>query len=153
MFRRLDFSVKMSNREYGKYVERHSPPSKLARNMLRAFAIGGAICCVGQGIMLLLKSARVKEDWIPAVTSIILVFLGASLTALHVYDKLARVAGAGSLVPITGFANSVTAPALEFKSEGVINGMTAKMFVIAGPVIVFGVSASVIFGLIYSLFT
>ncbi|MDR3210201.1 MAG: SpoVA/SpoVAEb family sporulation membrane protein [Oscillospiraceae bacterium] len=143
--------MKMTNREYGAYVNRLSPPSRLSRNLPRAFLSGGLICCVGQAILILLRGTGQREEVVLAGTSILMVFLGAALTGLHVYDTLAKFAGAGSLVPITGFANSVTAPALEFRSEGVVTGMAAKMFVIAGPVLVFGISASVIFGIVYCL--
>ena len=140
--------MKMTNGEYGKYVSEHTPRSKTGRNMLRAFVSGGVICALGQ--LLLAGYARLgltQEDTATAV-SVTLILLGAALTALGVYDDLARFAGAGTLVPITGFANSVVAPALEFKTEGYITGTAAKMFVIAGPVLVFGSSASVLVGLI-----
>ena len=140
--------MKMTDGEYGKYVAEHAPRSKSGRNMLRAFVSGGAICALGQ--LLLIGYARLgltREDAATAV-SVTLILLGAALTALGVYDDLARFAGAGTLVPITGFANSVAAPALEFRTEGYITGTAAKMFVIAGPVLVFGSSASVLVGLI-----
>lgn len=122
--------------------------------MLKAFVIGGLICCLGQAILDGYKEwcGLSKEDAATAA-SITLVFLGALLTGFSLYDKIAKFAGAGTLVPITGFANSVVAPALEFKSEGLVTGMSAKMFVIAGPVIVFGISASVIYGILYCIFT
>ena len=140
--------MKMTNGEYGKYVAEHAPGSKTGRNMLRAFVSGGAICALGQ--LLLIGYARLglrQEDAATAV-SVTLILLGAALTAFGVYDDLARFAGAGTLVPITGFANSVAAPALEFRTEGYITGTAAKMFLIAGPVIVYGIGASVIYGLI-----
>ena len=129
--------MKMTHAEYDRYVKRKMPKSKTARNMLRAFVSGGLICCIGQLILLGYKSAGLEQDAAAAATSISLVFLGALLTGLKIYDNLAKFAGAGTLIPITGFANSVVSPAMEFKSEGVILGMSAKMFVIAGPVIVF----------------
>jgi stage V sporulation protein AC len=145
--------MKMTHAEYDRYVKRKMPKSKTARNMLRAFVSGGLICCIGQLILLGYKSAGLEQDAAAAATSISLVFLGALLTGLKIYDNLAKFAGAGTLIPITGFANSVVSPAMEFKSEGVILGMSAKMFVIAGPVIVFGTCASFLYGLIYALVT
>lgn len=142
--------MKMTKKEYGKYVDRIAPKSRFAANMLKAFISGGVICCIGEAI-LNGYSAILPKDSAGAATSITLVFVGALLTGLKVYDNIAKFAGAGTLVPITGFANSVAAPALEFKSEGFITGMSAKMFVIAGPVIVFGITASVIYGIIYAL--
>ena len=145
--------MKMTHAEYDRYVKRKMPKSKTARNMLRAFVSGGIICCIGQLILLGYKSAGLEQDAAAAATSISLVFLGALLTGLKVYDNLAKYAGAGTLIPITGFANSVVSPAMEFKSEGLVLGMSAKMFVIAGPVIVFGTCASFLYGLIYALVT
>ena len=143
--------VKMTNKEYNAYVQKKSPKSKLAPNLLKAFVVGGLICCVGQGFIALYRAFGLGEQDAAVAESISLVFLGAFLTGIGVYDNLAKFGGAGTLVPITGFANSVVAPALEFKSEGLVLGMSAKMFVIAGPVIVFGVSASVVYGLILAL--
>jgi stage V sporulation protein AC len=145
--------MKMTKREYGEYVKGKSPNSPMGGNMLRAFVSGGLICCVGQAVLDAYRGAGLAEDRALAATSVTLVFIGALLTGLKVYDRLAKFAGAGTLIPITGFANSVAAPALEFRSEGVITGMSAKMFIIAGPVIVFGVTASVIYGIIYCLVT
>ena len=145
--------MKMTKQEYSDYVSKKSPPSKVGRNLIRAFVSGGLICCVGQLILNAYTSAGLEKDPAGAVTSITLIFIGALLTGLRIYDNMAKFAGAGTLVPITGFANSVVAPALEYKSEGIVTGMSAKMFVIAGPVIVFGVTASVIYGLIYCILT
>lgn len=139
---------KMSKEEYGSYVKKVSPNSKLLPNMIKAFLIGGAICCVGQAILALYGSAGLSAELAASATSITLVFLGALLTGLGVYDDIAKHGGAGTLVPITGFANSVVAPALEFKTEGFVTGTGAKMFIISGPVIVYGISASVIYGII-----
>ena len=124
------------------------PRSKHGRNMLRAFVTGGAICAVGQVLNLLYAAAGLEEEAVGAAVSVSLIFLGALLTALGVYDKLAKFGGAGTLVPITGFANAVVAPALEYKTEGTVLGTSAKMFVISGPVIVFGVAAGAAYGLI-----
>ena len=119
--------------------------------MAKAFISGGAICCVGQVFLNCWKLWGLAAEDAATATSITLVLLGAVLTGLGIYDRMARFSGAGTLVPITGFANSVVAPALEFKTEGFVTGTAAKMFVIAGPVIVFGISASVVYGLILCL--
>lgn len=142
--------MKMTKKEYSKYVQRKSPKSHLFSNMMKAFISGGIICCIGEAILNGYGNILPKDS-AGTATSITLVFIGALLTGLKIYDNLAKFSGAGTLVPITGFANSVAAPALEFKSEGIITGMSAKMFIIAGPVIVFGISASVIYGILYSL--
>ncbi len=143
--------VNMTNQEYRKYVARRCPPSPLGRDMFRAFVSGGLICALGQGILTLWGLAGLEEENAAGATSVTLIFLGVLLTGLGVYDRLAKFCGAGTLVPITGFANSIASPALEFKSEGFVAGMAAKMFVIAGPVLVYGLSASVIYGLVLVL--
>ena len=137
--------------EYRKYVERKSPKSKVARNIARAFVVGGLICVLGQFIANLLKMRGLDQDSVSNVTALIMVLLGALFTGLNIYDELGRYAGAGSIVPITGFANSIVSPAMEFKSEGYVMGVGAKMFLIAGPVLVYGISASVVAGIIYYL--
>jgi len=142
----------MTNKEYGEYIKTKAPPSKLYKNMLMAFIIGGIICCIGQGITAIYAYFGAETQTASAATGITMIFLGAFLTGLGVYDNIARYGGAGTLVPITGFANAVVSPAVEFKSEGIINGMCAKMFAIAGPVIVFGILASVVYGLLLVLF-
>ena len=144
--------MKMTNEEYKKYTEEHSPRSKSGTNLLRAFLVGGGICVLGQGITDGLTALGLEKTAASAGCSIGLIFLGALLTGLGVYDKIAKFAGAGTLVPITGFANSVVAPALEFKTEGFILGVAAKMFIISGPVIVYGITASFIYGLLLLLF-
>ena len=141
----------MTNEEYRKYAGKHAPRSHVGRNCLGAFLVGGAICCLGQALLDLYGAWGLDEQAAAAAESVTLVFLGALLTGLGVYDDLARLGGAGTLVPITGFANSVAAPALEFKTEGLITGTAARMFVIAGPVIVFGISGSVVYGLLLCL--
>lgn len=143
--------MEMTNEEYKEYAEKHAPRSPVGKNCLAAFLIGGLICCVGQLINQLYTMAGLDTQDAATACSITLVFIGVLLTALGLYDNIAKLAGAGTLVPITGFANSVAAPALEFKTEGFITGTAAKMFIIAGPVIVYGVSASVLYGLILCL--
>lgn len=140
--------MKMTNEEYKKYAELHMPRSHMRRNALRAFLVGGAICALGQGFIELYTALGLDEDGAGTACSVTLIFIGAVLTGLGIYDKIAKFAGAGTLVPITGFSNSVVAPALEFKTEGMILGTAAKMFIISGPVIVFGTSASVVYGII-----
>ncbi len=144
--------MKMTNKEYGEYVKKMTPNSKLIPNMLKAFIVGGLICCVGQGILDGMMAMGLSEENAATAESVILVFLGAILTGVGVYDDIAKFAGAGTLVPITGFANSVVSPALEFKTEGFITGTAAKMFIIAGPVIVFGIASSIVYGIILVLF-
>ena len=138
----------MNREEYQQYAERHMPRSKAGRNMLRAFLTGGLICALGEGLSRFYLARGFEEEAASTAVAVTLILLGAGLTAFGVYDKLAKFGGAGTLVPITGFANAVTAPALEFKTEGKITGTAAKMFVIAGPVIVYGVSAGAVYGLI-----
>ncbi len=138
----------MNKQEYSKYVSRHVPRSKAARNMLRAFVSGGIICTLGQILHSLYEKVGMESEAAGGAVSVTLVLLGALLTAFGVYDKIAKFGGAGTLVPITGFANAVVSPALEYKTEGKITGTAAKMFVISGPVIVYGVSTGAIYGLI-----
>lgn len=142
----------MTNREYGEFVNAKSKPSPVWKNMVWAFVVGGLICTAGQGLMNLYLACGLSSGSAGTAVSVTLIFLAALCTGLGVFDKLAKRAGAGTLVPITGFANAMVAPALEFKSEGLVMGVGAKMFVIAGPVLVFGISASVAYGLILQLF-
>ena len=139
----------MTNEEYGKLVKDISPPSPIVKNCIWAFLVGGAICCLGQLIKTGYQALGLDEESAGTAVSMTLVLLSALLTGLSVYDDIAKHAGAGTLVPITGFANAVAAPAIEFKTEGLVLGTAAKMFTIAGPVIVYGVSASVVYGFIY----
>ena len=136
----------ISPKEYDKIVKKNSPKSTIFKNCLMAFLIGGAICTVGQGLLELYQMWGLDEDTSKTLTSVTLIFFGILLTAIGVYDKIAKHAGAGTLVPITGFANAVSSPAIEFKAEGYVTGLGAKLFIIAGPVIVYGVSASIIYG-------
>ena len=142
--------LKNYNKEYLDYVKKTAPKTNEVRSLLHAFLVGGLICAIGQFIRFtLMLSLGLYGDELAGATSIVLIFIGCLLTGLGVYDRIGHFAGGGSIVPITGFANSVCSPAMEFKSEGYIYGMAAKMFVVAGPIIVFGVSSSVIVGLIY----
>ena len=143
----------MTEREYGKLVQSMAPKSPIVKDCLNAFWIGGLICTIGQLIMNGYTALGLDETNAGTATSMTLVVLSALLTGLSLYDDIAKHAGAGTLVPITGFANSIAAPAVEFKTEGMILGTAAKMFTIAGPVIVYGVSASVVYGLIYWITT
>ena len=145
--------MKMTEREYGKLVQDLSPKSPMWRDCLNAFWIGGLICVLGQLILNGYTALGVEKEQAGTAASMTLVALSALLTGLSLYDNIAKHAGAGTLVPITGFANAIAAPAVEFKTEGFILGVGAKMFTIAGPVIVYGVSASVVYGLIYWIFT
>ena len=140
--------MEMNKNDYGEYVSQHVPRSKAGRNMLRAFVTGGLICTIGQVLLALYEQAGLDRETAAGAVSVTLVLLGAVLTAFGVYDKIAKCGGAGTLVPITGVANAVVSPALEYKTEGKITGTAAKMFIIAGPVIVYGVSAGALYGLI-----
>ncbi len=143
-------SNKYENKNYLEYVKAISPKTKQKRSLLRAFWVGGLICCIGQGFRYLLEYGfGLSGDELSSYVSMIMIFLGALLTGLGVYDRIGKFAGGGSIVPITGFANSVVSPAVEFKTEGFIYGTAAKMFVIAGPIIVFGVASSVLVGILY----
>lgn len=144
--------MKMTPEEYDNLAKKAAPPSPFGKNLTMAFLIGGLICALGQGFILLYQYAGLELETASTCASITLVFLSVLLTGLNIYDDIAKVAGAGTLVPITGFANSMAAPSLEFKSEGYILGLGAKMFIIAGPVLVYGTSASILYGLIIYLF-
>lgn len=136
----------MDAKQYGDYVRAMSPDSALGRDLLRAFLVGGAICALGQALILLYTRLGAAETDAATWCSVTLIALSAVFTGLGWYDELARFAGAGSLVPITGFSNAVASPALEFKTEGWVTGTAVKIFTIAGPVLVFGTAASVIYG-------
>lgn len=141
--------MNISNEEYGELAKQRSHSSKLYKTIPMAFLIGGIICTLGEALLNVYGMAGLDKDDAGALTSVTLVFLSILFTGLEWYDRIAQHAGAGTLVPITGFANSVASPALDFKSEGFVLGLGAKMFIIAGPVIVYGISASVIYGVIY----
>ena len=144
--------MNMSKKEYNRYVARLAQKSPLGKDLLRSFLVGGLICAIGQLILNGFTALDLSEQDAAAATSVSLVFLSAVLTGLSFYDDIAKFAGAGTLVPITGFANAVVSPAIEFKAEGFVTGMAAKMFIIAGPVIVYGTVASVLYGLILVIF-
>ena len=143
----------MTEKEYQDLVKQRAPRSPLGRDCFHAFWIGGTICAIGQGLLNFYSGLGLDKDLAGTAASMTLVALSALLTGLSLYDNIAKHAGAGTLVPITGFANAITAPAVEFKTEGFILGVGAKMFTIAGPVIVYGVSASVVYGIIYWITT
>lgn len=140
---------KMTKKEYQEYVKQKTPNSPILKNCIFAFLIGGAICTLGQAINDFYTFMELPEDHAAAATSITLIFLSALLTGLDIYGKIAKHAGAGTIVPITGFANAVVSPALEAKTEGYVLGVGAKLFTIAGPVILYGVFASFIAGIVY----
>ena len=143
----------MTEKEYQALAEEMAPKSPMGKDCFNAFWIGGLICTVGQVFLNFYQSLGLDKDAAGTAMSMTLVAISALLTGLSLYDNIAKYAGAGTLVPITGFANSIAAPAVEFKTEGFILGVGAKMFTIAGPVIVYGVSASVVYGLIYWITT
>ena len=143
----------MTEKEYAKLVQKAAPKSPMGKDCLNAFWIGGLICVLGQILINSYSAAGLDKDAAATATSITLVTLSALLTGLSLYDNLAKYGGAGTLVPITGFANAIAAPAVEFKTEGFILGVGAKLFTIAGPVIVYGLSASVVYGFLYWLWT
>ena len=140
--------MKLNRKEYAALYQKASPPSPSYKTIPAAFLVGGAICALGQGLRMLYEGAGLDRQSAGTAVSCSLILLGVLLTALRLFEKLARFAGAGTLVPITGFANSIAAPALEFKTEGFVLGSCVKMFSIAGPVLTFGISASVIYGLL-----
>ena len=143
----------MTEKEYAQLVKQMSPKSPIGKDCFHAFWIGGLICTIGQIFLNLYTGLGLEKDLAGTAASMTMVALSALLTGLSLYDNIAKHAGAGTLVPITGFANAVAAPAVEFKTEGMILGTAAKMFTIAGPVIVYGVSASVVYGFIYWITT
>ena len=143
----------MTEKEYAQLVQKAAPKSPMGKDCLNAFWIGGLICVLGQILINSYSAAGLDKDAAATATSITLVTLSALLTGLSLYDNLAKYGGAGTLVPSTGFANAIAAPAVDFKTEGIILGVGAKLFTIAGPVIVYGLSASVVYGFLYWLWT
>lgn len=143
----------MTNEKYAQMVKIRSKNSPIVKNCVKAFCIGGAICTIGQGILELYLMIGIDEETAKTLCSVTLIAIGVFLTAIHRYEHLAKHGGAGTLVPITGFANAMSAPAIEFKAEGWITGLAAKMFIIAGPVLVYGTSAAILYGAIYYITT
>ena len=142
----------ITNQEYDKLVKGRTKSSPLWKDLIWAFGVGGTICTAGQALSNLYQSWGLDKDQAGTAVSVTLILAAALLTGLGCFDNLAKRAGAGTLVPITGFANAMVSPALEFKSEGLITGTAAKLFVVAGPVLVFGISASVLYGMVLCLF-
>ena len=143
----------ISNKKYNEMVKKASPPSPIFKNCIGAFGVGGAICCFGELMFKIYGMLGMDTLETRTMVSVTLIVIAAILTGIGIFDKIAKYAGAGTVVPITGFANSVVAPALEFKSEGLVLGVGAKLFQVAGPVLVYGISTSIVVGLIYFLFT
>ncbi|MCH5170180.1 MAG: stage V sporulation protein AC [Oscillospiraceae bacterium] len=141
-----------TGKEYDKMAKRASPNSPVFLNCLKAFLIGGTICLFGQVLNYLFKKAGFNDEYVKALTPSVIIILTAILTGIGIFDKIAKHAGAGTIVPITGFANSVVSPALEFKAEGIVLGTGAKIFTVAGPVIAYGTAAAVIYGIIAYIF-
>ena len=141
----------MTNQEYSRYVEQKAKPSPIWKNLTWAFCTGGLICTGGQALLNLYRGCGLSEGDAGTAVSVTIIFLAALFTGLGWFDRLAKHAGAGTLVPITGFANAVVAPALEFRSEGLVMGVGARMFAIAGPVLAYGISAAVLYGLVLCL--
>ena len=139
----------ISPEDYSRLVSRLTPPSRHVRGCIRAFWVGGVICSIGQALTLIAEKLELTELTAPMFTAVVLIFLGTTLTGIGVYDKIGRYAGAGSIVPITGFANSVAAPAIEYRREGIVLGIGARIFQLAGPVLTFGITASMLVGFIY----
>jgi len=143
----------ITNKEYQEYVKKKIPKPPYLKNAIRAFLTGGIICLVGQIIRNMLFSFGLNENQVVSGTAIILVFIGSFLTGLGIYDKIGKFGGAGAVIPITGFANSIVSTAMEYKREGYIFGVASKMFTIAGPVLVFGIGGSIVVGLLYIIFS
>lgn len=142
-----------TNKEYQEYVKQKSPNSPILKNCFNSFWVGGLICMLGQIIMEICKYRELDVEMSGTIVSISLIFLSAFLTSLNIFNKIGKFAGAGSLVPITGFANSIVSPSIEYKSEGYVMGVGAKMFTVAGPVLVYGISTSILVGICYLIFT
>ncbi len=143
----------MTGKEYKKMAEKASPPTAKIKNAVCAYVFGGGICAIGEGFRMLYERLGLGEDKVKLLVPVSLIVIAAILTAIGLFDKIARIAGAGTIVPITGFANSIVSPAMEFQSEGKILGTGAQMFKIAGPVLVYGTAAAVIYGVVYFLAT
>lgn len=144
-------SKNITKHEYQHLVEKTMPSSRVLRNVLAAFVTGGLICSIGQVFFMAMESLGVDEETAYMMTTVIMIFLGALLTGLNIYDQIGKFGGAGASIPVTGFSNSIVAPAMEYKKEGYVMGVGARMFLISGPVLVYGIFASVVAGLIYYL--
>ena len=144
--------MEIDKKEYGNYVKQVTPVHNTWKNLWRAFLVGGLICMLGQILTSVYMSFGIEKESAASWTTLSLIGLSVILTGTHIYQKIVKFGGAGALVPITGFANAVVSPAIDFKSEGFVTGMAAKMFTVAGPVIVFGTLASVIYGILLKLF-
>ena len=144
--------MQLTKSQYSRFVKQRTEPSSTVLNTVKAYITGGAICVLGQWLKGFYLSLNLSDTLSSTATSVTLIAIAALLTALHIFDNIARFSGAGTLVPITGFANSVVSPAIEYRSEGLITGTAPKIFVIAGPVIVYGIAASVMAGLVYYIF-
>ena len=144
--------MNIDRNQYRKYAAAHAPKSPVLRNSLRAFWVGGSICVLAQGLSTIFTSlCDMERDYAATLTSVTLIFLAVFLTAIGVFDKIARYAGAGTLVPITGFANAVASPAIDSRSEGLVLGVGAKIFTVAGPVLLYGTLSGALYGVIYWL--
>ncbi len=141
-----------TQKDYQDYVDKKSPNSPILKNCFNAFWVGGLICSIGQIIMDFCIYKGISKDQAGTIVSIVLIGISAFLTGLNVFNKIGKIAGAGSLIPITGFANSIVAPSMEYKSEGYVMGVGAKMFTVAGPVLVYGISTAILVGVLYLLF-
>ena len=141
-----------TKKNYQSYVNQKSPNSPIIKNCFNSFWVGGTICSIGQIIWEICKSNGLEQQTCTTIVSIVLIFISAFLTGLNIFNRIGKFAGAGSLIPITGFANSIVSPAMEYKSEGFVMGVGAKMFTVAGPVLVYGISASIVVGIIYAIF-
>ncbi len=148
----MNTNLNITNSEYDELISKKAKKSPIVKNIIIAFIVGGLICCLGQFISNQLVNMGVEKEQAATFTSITLIFIGAFLTAVNLYSRIGKVAGAGSTIPITGFSNSVVAPAIEFKSEGYVLGIGANMFKVAGPVLVYGITTSVILGFVYYVF-
>lgn len=145
----MNTNLNITNSEYDDLISKNATKSSLVKNILLAFIVGGLICCLGQLISNIAMSYGLDKETASAISSISLIFIGALLTTLKLYSRIGKIAGAGSTIPITGFSNSIVSPAIEFKPEGFVFGIGANMFKIAGPVLVYGITSSVLFGLLY----
>lgn len=143
---------KMTKKEYMEWSQKEAPKTRKGRNLIMAFLVGGIICTIAQIILNFLLGTGMSKEDAGSVTTLIMIFLGAFLTGMNIYDNIGKIGGAGAAIPVTGFANSIVSPAMEYKKEGYVMGVGAKMFLIAGPVLVYGIVASIFCGILYYLF-